>query len=365
MKAFKILLVAGGTGGHIFPALSFGKWIKKEIHNSSVFYVSGSRSMEKDIYGYYGIEAMVLPLDGSPQGSKGLTAMIRWKNIFLSYFIALKWFSRLRPDFICLFGGYLSLPVMMAAKTFSVPLLLHEQNARAGRVTRLAKKWNIPVASGWPQCEPFKSGETFFTGIPVRPIERLQRNEAWHKLGTGCVLPAGPMLFILGGSLGSVSLGSLATMIASHHKFRDWLVVEVGTVSQVTWEGGHLLRVPRAWNVECFFSLADLVLCRGGASSLWELLLWHIPAVVAPWRGASDDHQLANAACFESLGGGLLWREGVDRPEDIPDLLETAWMRCRKRPTGRKSFSSSFSGDNVCRSLWRVLTDTDRRERAQ
>lgn len=357
VRPTRLVLVAGGTGGHIFPALSFGKWVEREQPETELLYVRGNRPLEKDIYAYYGIDAKILPLEGSPQGVKGLGAARRWKDFIYSIFSSFLWLRRLKPDAICLFGSYISLPVMMAAKVLGIHQIIHEQNARAGRVTSIAKRWALPVASGWPQCEPFEEGEVFFTGVPIRFIDRLHRDEAWHKLVPGCALARRRVLLVLGGSLGSEALSSLAEAVLSSPLFRDWLLVEVGTSQEETWQDERFLRLPQRWDMAPLLSLADIALCRGGASTLWELLLWEIPALVIPWREARDDHQLANARSFQSLGGGSFLLETAHRCEDIPDLLEALLAKpIKKSEEGRPSHG--FTCDDLCRSLWRVLTDT-------
>ncbi len=357
MKSLRVVFVAGGTGGHVFPALSFGDWIRRKHPGTELFYVCGDRPLERDIYAHCGIEPDVLPLEGSPRGVCGWDSAKRWKNLVLAFFRSLQLLRRLRPDAVCLFGSYISLPVMMAAKMLGIRQVIHEQNARAGQVTVLAQRWGLPVASGWPRCEPFKDGTTFFTGVPIRSVNRLHRDEAWHKLVSGRLCPQRRMLLVLSGSLGSSDLESFAEHVVSSGSFRDWLLVEIGTVSEPTWRRETFLRLPRTWNMAPLFSLADFALCRGGASTLWELLLWGIPALVVPWRQACDDHQLANACSFQALGGGSLWLEGVHRSEDIPDLLEAVRMKPDQGPDQGRSIPG-FTGDDICQSLWRVLTDT-------
>ncbi|MBL3572267.1 MAG: UDP-N-acetylglucosamine--N-acetylmuramyl-(pentapeptide) pyrophosphoryl-undecaprenol N-acetylglucosamine transferase [Synergistaceae bacterium] len=361
LRRIKVCLVAGGTGGHLIPAVAFGQWLTRQSADIQVTYLCGSRKLEEEIFAHHGIQPRKLPLEGSPLGRGGITAIRRWGQLVTSVPAACGILRQERPDFICHFGGYLCFPVMIAARSLGLKQVTHEQNARSGRVTRLARRMGIPVACGWPVCDPFKKGEEFFfTGVPVRPFERLQRSDAWHKLRTGRPVPEGPILSVFGGSLGSTALMAMAANLVDHPKFRNWTVLEIGTVMDMSCAKDRFFRLPKTWDLAPVFSLTDLALCRGGASSLWELLLLKIPALVVPWRGASDDHQLANAHSFKDLGGGLFWIEGTDPIERIPTLLEQISQTQRQLlPAGQNDTITPHSGDGVCQSLWRVLTDKD------
>jgi UDP-N-acetylglucosamine--N-acetylmuramyl-(pentapeptide) pyrophosphoryl-undecaprenol N-acetylglucosamine transferase len=149
----KILIVAGGTGGHIFPALAFGRWILDQKKNEGVSYLSGDRPLELEIYASQGIEPYRLFLSGSPLGSPSILRNARrWMELFRSFFQVGRFLRRERPDACFLFGGYVSLLPLLWCRFLKIPILAHEQNACAGKVTKLASYLGAPVAAGWSQC---------------------------------------------------------------------------------------------------------------------------------------------------------------------------------------------------------------------
>lgn len=307
----RVLIVAGGTGGHIFPAIVFGRWLE-ERQRVTVTYLSGERPLEKEIYSSFGIEAMKLSLEGSPLGVRSPVRMLRRSVALAKAFgEAARCIARTCPDVCVLFGGYVSLPPFLICRIRGVPVVVHEQNAVAGRVTRLAFRWGAVVTSGWEVCD----GISAFTpvGVPVRAPEPLSKSCARKRMGLD--LPeTGRVVGVLGGSLGSGELMKRVLDMAGRAEKND-----AGTLFLFLGEApgsdlpSNVRFVGRQWDMNPFYSLCDALICRGGGSTLAEALMRGIPAVVVPWKGAAGDHQARNALCFESLSGGCVWEEGGGR----------------------------------------------------
>ena len=179
----RIILAAGGTGGHIWPALSFGHLISERHPECEVKYVCGSRPLEREIYAAGGVEPFVMPLAGSPLAGKGMREKGRRSaDVCRSYGIAKKTVEDFRPDAALLFGGYISLPFIAVCKKMHVRCVMHEQNARAGKATRFAAALGIDVCSGWNDCLPLSPKKYLRTGVPVRDFVLPKAEEAWKKL---------------------------------------------------------------------------------------------------------------------------------------------------------------------------------------
>ncbi|MBQ3764185.1 MAG: UDP-N-acetylglucosamine--N-acetylmuramyl-(pentapeptide) pyrophosphoryl-undecaprenol N-acetylglucosamine transferase, partial [Synergistaceae bacterium] len=147
----KILIASGGTGGHIFPAIVFGKNLQS--NGDIVTWLCGSRKLEGEIYRSSGIEPLTLPISGSPMGTKSpVKIFTRILDIIKSFIKTLKFVREFRPDQIYLFGGYISFSPLLAAKILRIPVTLHEQNAVSGRVARIASKMGVKIITGWPVC---------------------------------------------------------------------------------------------------------------------------------------------------------------------------------------------------------------------
>lgn len=323
----RLFLVAGGTGGHICPAIAFGEWLASRVGNLEITYVSGSRPLEKEIYGNAGLEAIILPCEGSPTATKGIASLTRWWQIFRAVGKMNRLFRERKPDACVLFGGYVSFPALAAGRLQGVSVLVHEQNAVAGRVTRLGARWGARLLSGWDECRPFSQNQFVPVGTPVRSMRRLPRREAWNKLGLG-EFPGGINCLVLGGSLGSRSLSERILEISRLADFREWSFLVMGKESGDNHLSDRVWGIPRRWDMDTLYSLADIAVSRGGASTLSELRAWAIPALVVPWPGSRDDHQSVNAQLFSGGGNGLVWDEVQGNVAELVAKLQQLGSPC-------------------------------------
>jgi len=305
----RIVLVAGGTGGHIVPALAFGTGMAVCDSRVDLKYVSGGRDLESEIYSSYGIEPLALPLKGSPAWGGFVTRISRTWSILVSFFIMLRFFVRWKPHACVLFGGYVSFPALAACLILSVPVLVHEQNAKAGKITRIASFFRKPVCSGWKTCEPLKKRCFEHTGVPVRIFGNLLPEEAWIKLEYGTECPGSPRILVLGGSLASDKLAKLAMGVSRIDEFGEWTFLFPGASDIWKRESANCWLGPRMWEMDALFSLADIVITRCGASTLAEIASLGIPAILVPWPDAADDHQTANARAFSEICGAPIVNE--------------------------------------------------------
>lgn len=357
----KILLAAGGTGGHIWPAISFCNWIAEKHPESSVRIVSGNREIEGEIFSHAGISPIVLPMEGSPLWGNIQTRARRWMDLISSVFLTIKLIREWKPDICVLFGGYVSFPVILAAIFCKTPLMIHEQNARAGKVTRFAAAVGILVCSGWDHCPPLAKGKFFNVGIPVRQMEHLQPEEAWNKLSFGVPLPPSPRLLVLGGSLGSDPVYEIFRGASRSKPFSDWSILLVGAGKERMQESPNLWALPRVWEIGWLYSIADVVVGRAGASTLSELVVFGLPSVIIPWRGASDDHQMENAMLFSEQGHGSIWENNNGILQNLGFMIDYEQKRAR---TGQSIISPGISNNDSCEKLWFFVQKTSKGEGA-
>ncbi|NLL36813.1 MAG: UDP-N-acetylglucosamine--N-acetylmuramyl-(pentapeptide) pyrophosphoryl-undecaprenol N-acetylglucosamine transferase [Fretibacterium sp.] len=346
-KNMRVLIVAGGTGGHIFPAAVFGRWLEAE-QGATVSYLCGSRPLEQDIYTSMGLKPHCLSLVGSPAGTRSFWKRLRRSfDVLASVFETRAVLREEAPDVCFLFGGYVSFAPLLLCRMKKIPLLLHEQNSVAGRVTRLASRLGVTIASGWKEC----SGVEGFipVGIPVRPVERVERGDAMKRLGLDLPQEA-RVVGVIGGSLSSQPLMDEVIKIAG--LFQDLFFVflgappgdfEQGVGKKLgKWLSEKLCFLGRRWDVNAFYSLCDFLVCRSGASTLAEAMAWNIPALTVPWRGATDGHQERNARNFEALTGNRVWDEGVD-----PSGRALEKLLHQPNPPLKPDF-----GQNACAAIW-------------
>ncbi|MBQ8089382.1 MAG: glycosyltransferase, partial [Pyramidobacter sp.] len=167
---------------------------------------------ETDIFTAHGERPLKILLEGSPLGVRGVRSLKRWKQLASSYFECRAALERERADCCVLFGGYLSMPVLLAARRLGIPVLMHEQNTVAGKVTRFASRRGVPVACAWKECRLLDKEKINVTGLPLRPLPLIDKNEAQTRLIGAPLEGRQKLVVILGGSLGS---GGMKNMLQS------------------------------------------------------------------------------------------------------------------------------------------------------
>ena len=313
-NAKKILIVSGGTGGHIFPAIVFGRKFQSE--GNTVSWLCGSRELEQEIYKSSGINPVIISLSGSPLGTKSIIKNFgRVISLVKSFFQTLKFIKTFKPDEIYLFGGYISFAPLIIAKLKKIPVTLHEQNSVAGKVTRIASKMGAKILTGWPECEGIKNF-TYF-GIPVRTPQKISRSEALKILGldekisddkkivgiTGGSLTSGPLIKIL---MKVSELCREFEFVFLSHEHKD--------------EGNRHFILPQ-WNMNPFFSICDILVCRAGGSTLAEALEWGMPTITVAWPGAADNHQEKNAREFVKLSKNSQMFNENESPGKLAEII--------------------------------------------
>ena len=313
----KFLIVAGGTGGHIFPAIVFGREL--ETQNHEVKWLCGSRDLEQVIYKSSDIQPLQLSISGSPFGTRALKKILsRLWDLGKSFFQARRYIKTFKPDEIFLFGGYVSFTPLAIAKLNKIPVTLHEQNAVAGKVTRIALKWGAKILTGWPECEGINDFRYF--GIPVREPVRINRNDALKILGLN-LNKNSKIVGIVGGSLGSGALKEI--LMKAAELCRDF---EFVFLSHERRDEGNAHFVPPQWDMNPFYSICDFIVSRAGGSTLAEILKWEIPAITIPWPGAADDHQNKNAIEFIKLSKHSKIFHEDDSPEKLAEILKEEFL---------------------------------------
>ncbi|WP_281681160.1 UDP-N-acetylglucosamine--N-acetylmuramyl-(pentapeptide) pyrophosphoryl-undecaprenol N-acetylglucosamine transferase [Synergistes jonesii] len=345
----RLLLAAGGTGGHIWPAIAFGAWIKRHHPECELSYVCGARPMELEMYSSAGISPLVLPVDGSPLSGRLAVKCGRAKQIFSAYKSAREEISRFRPDAALLFGGYLSFPLIAACKRSRVRCAMHEQNVRAGKVTRLAAKLGMEIYSGWRDCLPLSQKKYLYTGVPVRNFTRLSQRDAWQILGFQEEFPGGTIATVLTGSLGSGAIRDRITELASKKNFSGWTFVVPAVAEEARRVRENVWLLPKMWDPSALFAAADVLIVRAGGSTLTEAAVSGIPSLVIPWKGAADNHQYQNALSFVSESEGLIWSA-----EDGDDELESSLLRLGEICAAKKR-GDGARGRTICENLWSAL----------
>ena len=350
-----ILLVAGGTGGHIWPAISFGRWIEKTKPEFDVNYMCGSRALEAEIYKSAEVSPFVLDMQGSPlSGSSAAQRLGRLKSLFTSYFEAKRVLKKLKPKACVLFAGYISFPAMFACKSLNIPFLLHEQNAYAGKVTRIASRLGVKICTGWKSCKALSDGTYTFTGVPVRDFDMREADAAWKALNIEDNFPGSPVVAVMTGSLGSLSIKEKISEAAGDSKFENWTFIFPAVSDKPQKAGKNIYLLPKVWDASLLFSVADMAVVRGGGSTLTEVGTLGIPAIVIPWRAAADDHQYFNASAYARENRAIVKEENESGESFKAGLLELYRMY---KNNGVNSSEGLYNrAEEICEKLWSALS---------
>ena len=328
----RVVMMAGGTGGHVFPALAVADYLR-------------DRGVEAHWMGTErGIEARIVP-ENNIQLHTIDVAGIRGKSIvkmLLGPFTVAKaiWQARailkkLEPQVVVGMGGYASGPGGVAARLLGIPLVVHEQNARAGSTNKVLAKIAQRVLTGFPNV--FAQG--VFVGNPVRAsfYQQALPSERYHQKGP---LEQRPFrLLVLGGSLGARALNEIVPSALSMLPANAQIQVkhQAGartlTTAQKAYAEACANRPEVSAEVVEFISdvatelaQTDLVICRAGALTVAELAAVGVPSVLVPFPYAIDDHQTANASWLSEKGGAYLRPESELTAEALTQSL-TALMQ--------------------------------------
>lgn len=320
-----IVLSAGGTGGHLFPAQALATELMRR--GRSIVLMTDARGRN---YGdaFPGARVETVP-SASPSNTNLLGKLFAPLQILAGVFVGWRKLLRLKPAAVVGFGGYPSLPVMLAASLAGLPTLIHEQNAVLGRVNRLLANRVRAVAASFPlvRFTPADRGRIRETGNPVRP-QAVALARAPYEMPSA----DGPIrLLVFGGSQGARALSELVP--AAIAMLPENMRSRIEVVQQARPEDVDSVRAAYAAagvgaEVASFFAdlphqmaRAHLVICRSGASTVSELAVIGRPAILIPYPFATDDHQTANATVLEKAGAAWLVQQRDLTAEKFSALL--------------------------------------------
>jgi UDP-N-acetylglucosamine--N-acetylmuramyl-(pentapeptide) pyrophosphoryl-undecaprenol N-acetylglucosamine transferase len=348
----------------VLPAISFGSWIHGRYPDIEVGYISGTRPVELEIYRACGIEPMTVGMEGSPLKAPGGRRLKRWLDLIRGFGRAKALIGGFKPDLCVMFGGYVSAPALIVCRIHGIRAVMHEQNAGAGRITRLARWMGVPVASGWEVCDPLGRSDYTPVGVPIRSLKITERKDAWRSLGLPGPPPKGPVAVVMTGSLGSSYMRGIVRELAQRGEFMEWtFLVNDPKGTGPARELDNVFLMPARWDIAPSYSAADVLVVRAGASTLSEVAAMGIPAVVIPWGDSAGDHQRKNASMMEALGGVSVWDEAEGRIDDLAGQLSNYkfFRRASPEDVTEKMYNV---GDTVCEKLWNFSAFITEREPA-
>lgn len=326
------LLTAGGTGGHVFPAEALASELLQRGWRLGL--VTDRRGQTYG--GTLGAIETFRVAAGAIAG-RGIVSKLRGAaELGLGVMQARSLMARLRPDAVIGFGGYASLPAMVAASMLAIPTAIHEQNAVLGRANRLLAGRVRRIATSYTQVSHVDAAwqsKLVHTGMPVRPAIAALRDNAYPALDEN-----GPVrLLVLGGSQGARVLSEVVPAALS--RLPEPMRARLEVSQQCRPEDLGAVRAAYAGTgiratLESFFTdvparlaAAHLVVARSGASTVAELTTLGRPAILVPYPHAIDDHQTANARAVDETGGAWLMPQQSFTVEALSARLESLFTQ--------------------------------------
>jgi UDP-N-acetylglucosamine--N-acetylmuramyl-(pentapeptide) pyrophosphoryl-undecaprenol N-acetylglucosamine transferase len=320
------VLAAGGTGGHRFPAEALAGELIARGRGVHLLTDARADAFAGCLTGIDVHRVRAARLGGGPIGNARAFA-----ELAAGTFQAARLLRRLRPAGVIGFGGYPSLPTMLAAAYLGLPTVIHEQNAVLGRANRLLAARMEHIATGFPTAKdmrPTDRARAIYTGNPVR--------EAVLAFGETGYLPPQPgaavELLVVGGSQGARIFSEIVppALAALPAPWRGALrVSQQARPEDLAATAGRYAEAGIAAELDSFFAdvprrmaRAHLVICRAGASTIAELAATGRPALLVPYPYAADDHQTANARAFAEAGGGWVSVQADLGPAALAARLE-------------------------------------------
>ena len=309
-----LLVMAGGTGGHVFPGLAVADLLKSRGWN--VVWMGHPGGMEARLVPARGYE-MAWVRFGALRGKGLLRKLLLPFSLLAGFWQAWREIRRVKPDVVLGMGGYISFPGGMMAVLLGCPLVIHEQNSIAGLANRVLAKVATRVVCGFPKA----LAKSEWVGNPVRP-EIVQMPVPAERFADR----QPPLrLLILGGSLGAAAINEMVpkglALVAAEE--RPLVVHQAGEKHLEKLQANYAAAGVQA-NCVAFiddmagaYEWADLVLCRAGALTVAELAAAGVASILVPFPHAVDDHQSANAKFLSSAGGAILLPQSEMTPESI------------------------------------------------
>jgi UDP-N-acetylglucosamine--N-acetylmuramyl-(pentapeptide) pyrophosphoryl-undecaprenol N-acetylglucosamine transferase len=312
-----VLILAGGTGGHIFPGLAVAEELR--LRSIPVHWLGGLQGLEKSLVPAAGIDFTALPGQGV-RSSGWKRKLLGGPRLVFAVYSALRLIRRLKPRAAIGFGGYASGAGGLAAWLARCPLVIHEQNAIPGATNRVLARLAKRVLTGFPGAF---EGRAQLTGNPVRrAFAELSPPEARLRGRQGPL-----RLLVIGGSQGARILNETVP-VALTTCGQDFEVRHLSGAAHVDATREAYAKAGITAHVEAFgqdmaslCAWADLAVARAGALSLAEFAAAGLPSVLVPYPWAVDDHQTANARVFETVGAAKVIAQSDLTPGRLAHVL--------------------------------------------
>lgn len=364
----RIIVSGGGTGGHIYPAVTIANQIKEQQPEAEIIFVGTKEGLESDIVPRYGYPIEFIEVSGFRRKLSFDTIKSLFK-LLTGLIDAFKLIRKIRPDLVVGTGGYVCGPVLFLAALQGIPTCIQEQNAMPGVTNKILAHFVKKVFLGYAEAAKFFGGnsEKIFTGNPIRKeILEVARVAAVEKLKLD---PAKKTILVSGGSRGAKSINDAMVLVEKALAGRsDVQIVHItGEAGYEQFVGQVEKKVLMSDNIKVFsymhdmplaLAAADLAVFRSGAIGLAELTAKGIPSILVPYPYATANHQEYNARAIESAGAAVVILDKILSGEillkEIEKLLADE-SKLQKMQDAAKAMGRPEAAKDIARKVLTLL----------
>ena len=357
----KIAITAGGTGGHIFPALAIINKIKSHDKNSKFLYFGTTDRMEKDIIPEKGIPYIGIQM-------KGLNRKNILKNITVLkiYLAAIKKaeveLKKFKPDIVIGVGGYITAPVLVAADHLGIKTIIHEQNSIPGVSNKLLSHFVNKICVSFKESEAyFPKKKTIYTGNPrseeILSMEKGKREDFGFNRKSKFII-------LVMGSLGSLTMTKKMKELIPSFKDKDYQVLVV--TGKNYYDDYKDVKTPTNVKIVPFYDAkymkdADLIITRSGASTIAEVTALLLPSIMIPSPYVTHNHQYKNAKALEDKKACKILEEKDFCKENLLSLIDDCFKKevYNEMRKNLKEFSCPNSAEAIYKEIMRLVRNEE------
>lgn len=360
-KIKRVIVSGGGTGGHIFPAISIANAIKVKYPEVEILFVGALGRMEMTRIPQAGYPIEGLPIEGLDRK--------RWwrnfsviKNFILSYQKAKALVRQFTPDIVIGVGGYASAPTLRAAQALGIPTLIQEQNSYAGLSNKFLARHANKICVAYPNMERFfPKDKIVITGNPIRPeIEQLSINRDEALKHFGFTPSEQKIVLVIGGSLGAKTINeSIALHLEAWATSGVRLIWQTGRAYEAQAQEllynyrGEVYCSAFIERMDWAYGIADLVVSRAGASSISELCCLGKPTILVPSPNVAEDHQTKNALALSQRGAAILIKDSDAREQLTHTALTLITKQDKLQALGEQA-QQLYEGNSAMRIVQEI-----------
>lgn len=364
-KNIRIIISGGGTGGHIFPAVSIANAIKEQHPEAEILFVGAEGRMEMQRVPAAGYQIIGLPVAGFDRKHllKNISVLIK---LMKSQIKARRIIKEFKPDAAVGVGGYASGPTLKVAGSMGIPTLIQEQNSYAGVTNKLLAKKACKICVAYEGMERFfDKGKIILTGNPVRQNllnQQMSREDAIRSFNLD---PTKKTVLIVGGSLGARTINNCVLNGLDQIKQSGvQFIWQTGKfyINEAKEKVGHAENYPMLHTTDFItdmaaaYSAADLVISRAGAGSISEFCLLGKPVILVPSPNVAEDHQTKNALALVAKDAALYIKDAEASEKLLKTAIETVQQpeTLKKLSTNIAKLAFKDSANTIAEEVWKL-----------